>query len=247
MSGAKFFSKLDLTQGYHQIRIKKSDIHKTAFRTRYGHFEYLVLPLGLTNAPATFMALMNRVFHNELDEFVIVFLDDILVFSKSLEEHVTHLRRVLEILKKESLFARSEKCTFFVQEIDYLGFILSKDGVKTDPRKVAVIHDWPVPTEVSQVHSFLGLVGFYRKFVEHFARIAKPLYALLRKDAAWEWTPMHVESFQRLKGALISSPVLRLPDQSRPFVVHVDAMDMAIGAVLSQEFEDGEHPIAFEG
>ncbi|GJS57331.1 putative reverse transcriptase domain-containing protein [Tanacetum coccineum] len=175
LQGAKYFSKIDLRSGYHQLRVREQDISKTAFRTRYGHYEFLVMPFGLTNAPAVFMDLMNRVFHEYLDKFVIVFIDDILVYSKSEEEHEQHLRIVLEILRQKKLYAKFSKCEFWLQQVAFLGHIVSADGIIMDPSKVEAITKWPRPTTVTEVRSFLGLAGYYRRFVEGFSRLALPL------------------------------------------------------------------------
>ena len=168
LQGAQVFSKIDLRSGYHQLRVKEDDIPKTAFQTRYGHYEFLVMPFGLTNALAVFMDLMNRVFHEYLDQLVIVFIDDILVYSKSQEVHEEHLRMVLQIL-------RDRKCEFWLNQVMFLGHVTSRDGITVDPSKIEAIVNWAVPTNVSEVRSFLGLVGYYRRFVEGFSRIATPL------------------------------------------------------------------------
>ncbi|GJX83026.1 putative reverse transcriptase domain-containing protein [Tanacetum coccineum] len=181
LQGAKYFSKIDLRSGYHQLRVREQDISKTAFRTRYGHYEFLVMPFGLTNAPAVFMDLMNRIFHEYLDKFVIVFIDDILVYSKSEEEHEQHLRIVLEILRQKKLYAKFSKCEFWLQQVAFLGHIVSADGIIMDPSKVEAITKWPRPTTVTEVRSFLGLAGYYRRFVEGFSRLALPLTQLMRK------------------------------------------------------------------
>ncbi|GJS01963.1 putative reverse transcriptase domain-containing protein [Tanacetum coccineum] len=181
LQGAKYFSKIDLRSGYHQLRVREQDISKTAFRTRYGHYEFLVMPFGLTNAPAVFMDLMNRIFHEYLDKFVIVFIDDILVYSKSEEEHERHLRIVLEILRHKKLYAKFSKCEFWLQQVAFLGHIVSADGIIMDPSKVEAITKWPRPTTVTEVRSFLGLAGYYRRFVKGFSRLALPLTQLMRK------------------------------------------------------------------
>eukprot|EP00253_Pinus_taeda_P020635 PITA_20635 len=177
VKGAKVFSKIDLRSGYHQIRIKEEDISKTAFRTRYGHYEFVVLPFGLTNAPATFMCLMNRVFHRFLDKFVLIFIDDILIYSRSHEEHKEHLRMVLQTLREHQLYAKFSKCDFF-EEIQYLGHVITKEGIAVDPEKIKTIMEWPMPKDVADIRSFMGLAGYYRRFVEGFSRIAYPITSL---------------------------------------------------------------------
>jgi hypothetical protein len=182
LAGAAVFSKIDLRSGYHQLKIKKEDVPKTAFRTRYGHYEFLVLPFGLTNAPAYFMDLMNRIFHPYLDKFVVVFIDDILVYSKSKEEHAEHLRMVLSTLMRHKLYAKFKKCDFWMEKVHFLGHVITKEGISVDPAKIAAVVDWPRPTNVTEVRSFLGMAGYYRRFVKDFSKIASPLTQLLRKD-----------------------------------------------------------------
>ena len=168
LQGSRVYSKIDLQSGYHQLRIKPEDVQKTAFRTRYAHYEFTVMPFGLTNAPAAFMSLMNRVFQGCLDRFVVIFIDDILVYSRSDEEHAEHLRAVLQILREEKLYARLKKCDFWLREVAFLGHVISEGGVSVDPRKVEAIENWPPPTNVAEVRSFVGLAGYYRRFVEAF-------------------------------------------------------------------------------
>ena len=181
LHGARYFSKIDLRSGYHQIRVAEQDIPKTAFRTRYGHFEFTVLPFGLCNAPATFQRLMNDVFRPYLDKFVIVYLDDILVFSKTAEEHQRHLRMVLELLRKHKLFAKPSKCELGKSEIEFLGHIVGSNGIRTDPSKVAAILDWPLPANRTDLRAFLGVANFCRRFVMNFSAIASPLNDLLQR------------------------------------------------------------------
>jgi hypothetical protein len=195
LRGSQVFSKIDLRSGYHQLRVKKEDIPKTAFRTRYGHFEFLVMPFGLTNAPTVFMDLMNRVFHEYLDSFVIVFIDDILVYSKIQEEHEEHLRIVLQILRDRELFAIFKKCEFWMDRVVFLRHVISRDGITVDPSKIEAMVNWARLTNVSEVKSFLGLAGYYKRFVEGFSRIATPLTRLTRKNAKFEWTDECERSF----------------------------------------------------
>ena len=246
LRGAKFFTKIDLRSGYHQIRVHPDDVHKTAFRTRYGHFEFLVLPFGLTNAPATFMHLMHSIFREHLDSFIIIFLDDILVYSGDMETHVTHVRQTLAILREHQLYAKVSKCSFFQHRVEYLGHIVSSEGLSPDPAKVAAVADWKVPTSVTEVRSFLGLAGYYRRFIPQFAKIAAPLTNLTRKNTPFTWSLREGEAFEQLKTVLLHAPVLQLADPERTFVVTTDASDFAIGAVLSQRWDDGEHPVAYE-
>ncbi|KAL0539781.1 hypothetical protein IC582_023999 [Cucumis melo] len=181
LQGAIVFSKIDLRSGYHQLRIRDGDIPKTAFRFRYGHYEFIVMPFGLTNAPALFMDLMNRVFKNFLDSFVIVFIDDILIYSKTEAEHEEHLHQVLETLRANKLYAKFSKCEFYLKKVTFLGHVVSSEGVFVDPAKIETVTSWPRPSTVSEIRSFLGLAGYYRRFVEDFSRIASPLTQLTRK------------------------------------------------------------------
>lgn len=245
LQGARYFSKIDLRSGYHQIRIAPGDEPKTAFRTRYGHFEFLVLPFGLTNAPGTFMHLMHQSFRKHLDDFVLVFLDDILIYSKTLEEHEQHVRQVLEVLRKEKLYAKESKCEFFRTEVEFLGHMVGRDGVRMMEDKVKAVADWPEPKNVRDVRAFLGTTGYYRKFVKDFSRIASPLSELTKETVKFSWGPTQQKAFVELKQAMQTGPVLVLPDSNLPFVVHTDASGFATGAVLQQDQGKGLQPIAF--
>ena len=182
LQGASWFSKIDLRSGYHQMRVREEDIEKTAFRTRYGHFEFVVMPFGLTNAPAAFMDLMNRVCSLMLDRSVIVFIDDILVYSKTKEEHERHLREILETLGREKLYAKFSKCEFGVEEVQFLGHVVNKDGIMVDQAKVDAVKQWGIPKTPSEIRSFLGLARYYRRFIENFSKIALPLARLTKKS-----------------------------------------------------------------
>jgi hypothetical protein len=245
LQGAKYFSKIDLRSGYHQIRIAPEDVPKTAFRTRYGHFEFLVLPFGLTNAPATFMHLMHQSFRHLLDQFVLVFLDDILIYSRTREEHERHVRQVLEILRKEKLYAKESKCEMFKPEVEFLGHHVGRDGVRMMQDKVEAVRDWPTPTTVNHVRSFLGTAGYYHKFIKDFSRLSAPLTRLTKQDVKFEWGPTQQGAFSAIKQAMTVAPVLVLPDPKLPFVVHTDASGYAIGAVLQQDQGKGLQPVAF--
>ena len=172
LQGARVFSKIDLRSGYHQLRIRASDVPKIAFRTRYGHYEFLVMSFGLTNAPAAFMELMNRVFRPYLDLFVIVFIDDILIYSRSQEEHEKHLRVVLQTLKDSQLYAKFSKCEFWLSSVAFLGHVVSAAGIQVDPKKIEAVKNWPRPASATDIQSFLGLAGYYHRFVEGFLSIA---------------------------------------------------------------------------
>ncbi|CAI7733187.1 unnamed protein product [Closterium sp. NIES-53] len=243
---ATVFSKLDLRSGYHQICLAEDDISKTAFRTRYGHFEFRVLPFGLTNAPATFMGLMNNIFRPFLDCFVIVFLDNILIFSNSLEEHAQHLRIVLDTLCQHRLYAKLSKCTFARSSIGFLGHVISSQGIAMDPAKVQCLADWPAPRTVAELQSFIGLAKYYRKFIFNFSHICAPLTDLFRQSAAFQWGLPQRTAFSSIKAALTSAPVLTVADPSRPYFIWTDASDVAVGAILCQDHGHGMQPLAFE-
>ncbi|GJR32093.1 putative reverse transcriptase domain-containing protein [Tanacetum coccineum] len=234
LQGASYFSKIDLRSGYHQLRVHDDDISKTAFRTRYGHFEFTVMPFGLTNAPAVFMDLMNRVCKPYLDKFVIVFIDDILIYSKTKEDHENHLRLMLDLLRKEKLYAKFSKCEFWLQEVHFLGHVVNHDGIHVDPSKIEAVKSWKAPTTPSEVRSFLGLAGYYRRFIENFSKIAKPLTSLTQKNQKYEWGEKQEEAFQTLKDNLCNAPILSLPDGVEDFVVYCDASNQGLGCVLMQ-------------
>ncbi|KAL1914164.1 uncharacterized protein VTP21DRAFT_10268 [Calcarisporiella thermophila] len=247
LAGARIFSKLDLKSGYHQIRVHPDDVHKTAFNTRYGQFEFLVLPFGLTNAPPTFQALMNSILRPFLDKFVLVYLDDILIFSRDLREHKEHLRMVLNSLQEHQLIANLKKCTFAQKQLEFVGHIISDQGISVDPGKVRAIREWTRPTSVHELRQFLGLASYYRRFIAGFAKIAAPLTNLLKgNNRDISWGPKEEIAFYTLKDALCSTPVLSPPDPSLPYEVATDASDYAVGAVLTQDQGRGMQPIAFE-
>ena len=234
LQGAKVFSKIDLKSGYHQLRIRESDIPKTAFGTRYGHYEFLVMSFGLTNAPAAFMDLMNRVFRPYLDRFFIVFIDDILVYSRSELEHERHLGLVLQTLSQYQLYAKLDQCEFLLSRVGLLGHVVSADGIYVDSQKVEAVANWEQPTTVTEVRSFLGLEGYYRRFIKGFSNIAGQLHCLTRKGVKFEWTDRCEESFQTLKEKLTSAPVLTLPEGNERFEVYSDASHQGLGCVLMQ-------------
>ncbi|GJR73875.1 putative reverse transcriptase domain-containing protein [Tanacetum coccineum] len=208
LQGAKFFSKIDMRSGYHQLRVKEQDVPKIAFSTRYGHYEFLVMSFGLTNAPAVFTDLMNRVFQEYLDRFIIVFIDDILVYSKTREEHEDHLRIVLEILRQKKLYAKFSKCDIWLGQMALLGHIMFADGITMEPAKVEAVTKWPKPTTVIEVRGFFRLAGYYRRFVEGFSLLALPLTKLMRKGEKFVWNEEREKSFKELKRRLVSSPYL---------------------------------------
>ena len=222
LQGAKYFSKIDLRSGYWQIKVWSEDVPKTAFRTRYGSFEWLVLPMGLTNAPATFMHLMNQIFRAYLDKFVIVFLDDVLIYSRTLAEHRKHVRQVLDVLRQHQLYCKESKCEFFRDHVEFLGHRVDRDGMHMMEDKVRAIRDWPTPTAVEDIRSFLGMVGYYRKFIQGFSSIAAPLTGLLKKGVRFLWTAELETSFRTLIHTITTAPTLILPDPTKPYVITAD-------------------------
>jgi hypothetical protein len=235
LAGAKVFSKIDLRSGYHQIKIRPSDIPKVAFSTRYGLYEYLVMSFGLTNAPAYFMYLMNSVFMQELDKFVVVFIDDILIYSKNPKDHAKYLHVILQRLRDHHLYAKFSKCEFWLDTVKFLGHTISGDGISIDPSKVQEVMDWKPPTTVHQIRSFLGLAGYYRRFIPDFSSIAKPMTELLKKGVKFSWGQKCDDAFHILRDHLTTAPVLAQPDVSKPFDIYCDASGIGLGCVLMQD------------
>ncbi|WVZ87870.1 hypothetical protein U9M48_034445 [Paspalum notatum var. saurae] len=221
LKGAKHFSKIDLRSGYHQMRIRESDIPKTAFVTRYGHHEFTVVSFGLTNAPAYFMNMMNMIFMKELDRYR--------------EEHEQHLRIVLEKLRENQLYGKFSKCEFWLKKVAFLGHVLTAEGVSVDPEKVEAVSNWKTPRNATEIRSFLGLAGYYQRFMENFSKIAKPMTGLLKNNTPYEWDDKCEVSFQLLKEKLTTAPVLTLPDLHKDFVVYCDASRQGLGCVLMQD------------
>ena len=216
------------------MRFQGEDISKTAFRTRYGHYEFLVMSFGLTNAPAAFMDLMNRVFRPYLDQFVIVFINEILIYSRSKEEHEDHLRSVLQTLREHQLYAKFSKCEFWLEQVTFLGHVVSRDGIMVDPQKVEAVLHWERPKTATEIRSFLGLAGYYRRFIQDFSRIAAPMTRLTQKAVKFVWSDRCEDSFQKLNECLTSAPVLVLPSGSGGFAVYCDASRVGLGCVLMQ-------------
>ncbi|GJR97571.1 reverse transcriptase domain-containing protein [Tanacetum coccineum] len=234
LQGSSVYSKIDLRSGYHQLRVRDEDIPKTAFRTRYRHYEFQVMPFGLTNALAIFMDLMNRVCKPYLDKFVIVFIDDILIYSRNKEEHANHLRIILELLKKEKLYAKFSKCDFWIHIVQFLGHLIDSQGLHVDPAKIEAVKNWASPTTPTEIRQFLGLAGYYRRFIEGFSKIAKSLTELTQKNKKYIWGEDQESAFQLLKQKLCEAPILALPEGNDDFVVYCDASHQGLGAVLMQ-------------
>ncbi|CAL1396383.1 unnamed protein product [Linum trigynum] len=240
LHGAKYFTRLDLRAGYHQIRMAEEDVRKTAFRTHNGHYEYLAMPFGLCNAPSTFQAAMNDLFRDILRRYVLVYFYDILIHSKTWDDHLQHVRHVLEALRRNQYYVKFSKCAFGLRELEYLGHIISDTRVKADPNKIQAMTNWPRPTSVTEMRGFLGLTGYYRKFIRNYGAIAKSLTDLLKKGASG-WSDSAETAFTDLKRAMASAPTLAMPNFQLPFVIEADASGKGIGAVLAQE----GRPIAF--
>ncbi|WVZ93958.1 hypothetical protein U9M48_039907 [Paspalum notatum var. saurae] len=241
LSGSIIFSKVDLRSGYHQIRMKLGDEWKTTFKTKFGLYEWLVMPFGLTNAPSTFMRLMNEVLRAFIGKFVVVYFDDILIYSKSLHEHMDHLRAVFDALRAARLFGNIEKCTFCTYRVSFLGYVVTPEGIEVDEAKVQAIRSWPTPTTVSQMRSFHGLAGFYRRFVPNFSTIAAPLNELTKKGVVFHWGKPQEDAFNLLKDKLTHAPLQQLPDFGKTFELECDASGVGIGGVLMQE----NKPVAY--
>ncbi|GJQ91985.1 putative reverse transcriptase domain-containing protein [Tanacetum coccineum] len=235
LQGSSVYSKIDLRSGYHQLRVREEDIPKTAFRTRYGHYEFQVMPFGLTNAPAVFMDLMNQVCKPYLDKFVIVFIDDILIYSKNKKEHEEHLKQILSIgLRMEDWCHRFSKCEFWIPKVQFLGHVIDSKGIHVDPAKIESIKDWASPKSPTEIRQFLGLAGYYRRFIEGFSKIAKPMTKLTQKKVKFVWGDKQEAAFQLLKQKLCSAPILALPEGSEDFIAYCDASKKGLGAVLMQ-------------
>ena len=240
LGGARYFSKLDLLQGYHQIRMHSDDIPKTAFRTHHGHYEFKVMPFGLFNAPSSFQATMNMIFRPYLRDFIIVFFDDILIYSATMDDHLKHLKLTFKVLFENQFVLKLSKCFFAQSQVEYLGHLVSHKGVEPLESKVLAIQQWPVPRTTKVVRSFLGLAGFYRRFIRQYATIAVPLVKATTKEPL-QWNTDTQAAFDTLKHALSTAPVLALPDFDLPFTIKTDASGVGMGVVLSQH----NHPIAF--
>ncbi|GJU44766.1 putative reverse transcriptase domain-containing protein [Tanacetum coccineum] len=234
LQGSSVYSKIDLRSGYHELRVREEDISKTAFKTRYGHYEFQVMPFGLTNAPVVFMDPMNQVCKPYLDQFMIVFIDDILIYSKNKQEHEDHLKLILELLKNEQLYTKFSKCEFWIRKVQFLGHVIDSQGIHVDPAKIESIKDWASPKTATEIHQFLGLTGYYRRFIEGFSKIAKSITKLSQKKVKFDWGDKEEAAFQLIKQKLYSTPILALPEGSKDFIIYCDASIKGLGMVLMQ-------------
>lgn len=241
-----YFTTIDLKSGFHQIEVEKTDRQKTAFSTDKGHFEFIRMPFGLKNAPATFQRAMNNILSDLIGRCCLVYLDDIIIFGSSLQQHLENLNRVLKRLIDSNLKIQLDKCEFLRKECEFLGHIVTQEGIRPNPNKIEKILNWPIPKSTTQIKGFLGILGYYRKFIRDFAKLTKPLTKCLKKDAQIIHNDEFITCFNDCKRLLITDPILKYPDFNKTFILETDASDFALGAVLSQKFEDGkEHPIAY--
>ena len=241
LHGSSIFTKIDLKSGYHQIRMKESDEWKTTFKTKYGLYEWLVMSFGLTNAPSTFMRLMNHALRAFLGKFVVVYFDDILVYIKNLDEHIDHLYYVLAVLRKEKLYANLKKCSFCLDKVVFLGYVVSAKGIEVDEEKVKAIKEWPTPKSIAKVRNFHGLASFYWRFVKDFSTLAAPFTEIVKKSVGFKWGSEQDRAFIEIKERLCGAPLLALPYFSKTFEIEFDALGIGIGIVLMQE----KRPIAY--
>ena len=245
-NGAKYYTTLDLASGYWQIQIKEEDRKKTAFTTENGFYEFVKMPFGLTNAPATFQRTMDLIFREEIGDFIQVYLDDIIIYSQTWEEHIEHIEEVFQKLHEAGLKLGRDKCDFAKEEIEFLGHVITQEGIKADPKKIQVAKDWETPQTVKQIRSFVGFMSYYRKFIKDFSTIAKPMTLLTQKDQEFNWGEKQQKAFDQLKQILIEEIVLTHPDMDKPFIVSTDASGEGLGAIISQEDENGNvRPIEF--
>ena len=240
LGGCKYFTTLDLLNGFYNLEIKPSDRYKTAFSTHDGHYEFIRLPMGLKNSPSIFQRMMNAVLQGSLGKYAYIYIDDIVIYSKTAKDHLKHIEKILLQLREANLRIKFSKCQFFQTSVEYLGYIIGRDGMRVNPKKLKSISHFPIPKDVKGVQAFLGLVGYFRLFVENFASIARPLYDLLKKSTEFKWTIRHTTAFNKLKDALMNAPVLAFPDFDKEFILTTDASSIALGAILTQETPKGE-------
>uniref|UniRef100_A0A8C5PCP2 ribonuclease H n=1 Tax=Leptobrachium leishanense TaxID=445787 RepID=A0A8C5PCP2_9ANUR len=244
---ACIFTKIDLRGAYNLVRMREGDEWKTAFRSRYGHFEYLVMPFGLCNAPAAFQHFLNDIFRDVLDTFLVVYLDDLLVYSRTIQEHTQHVRLVLSRLRQHKLYGKIEKSTFEKSSIEFLGYVLSPGHIEMDKAKIKAILDWPTPRDKKMVQQFMGFANFYRRFIRSFSHLTAPITSLTKKDVRFCWTEEAQRAFNKLKESFTQAPILKQPDINLPYSLETDASDIALGAILSQKsgIKNLLHPVAF--
>jgi hypothetical protein len=246
LGSSTWFTSLDLVSGYWQVEVNPNDRDKTAFITQFGTYQFVVMPFGLCNAPATFQRLMDEILEEILWQFVVVYLDDLNIYSKTFEQHLEHLKHVFERLRKAGLKLNPEKCFFIKKELSFLGYVISSEGIHTDPTKIDKVRDFPIPKNVTQLRGFLGLASYYRRFIKDFSKIANPLNKLLRKHATYQWTPEQQEAFEQLKQHLIQAPILIYPNFEKEFILLTDASTIGLGAILAQKDTEGnERVIAY--
>jgi hypothetical protein len=246
-NGAQWFSTLDMASGYWQVSVKEEDRPKTAFITKFGLFEFNVMPFGLCNAPATFQRLMNQVMSRYIGKFIVVYLDDITIYSKTFDDHIKHLKTIFETLRQAKLKLNKDKCHFFLPSIKFLGHVITRNGILPDEDKLIKVKNFPIPNNLRTLRGFLGLASYYRKFIQKFSDIAKPLNQLLQKGEKFNWTQLQQKAFEKLKHYLITAPILQHPDFDKPFYLHTDASGIGLGAVLAQKDDDNkrEYAIAY--
>jgi len=246
VQGAQWFTKMDLKNGFNLIRIREGDEWKTAFRTHYGLYEFQVMPFGLTNAPSTFQDMMNHVLSDLLDVGVLAYMDDILVYARTKSEHNYLVKEVLRRLQDNGLAVSPEKCVWRAQEVEFLGYVIGKEGIKMSNDKVQAVLSWKTPKSLTEVQSFLGFANFYRRFIQDYSKVARPLTELTKKVEKWEWNNEAGRAFEELKQIFTTAPILAHFDAQKPVIIETDASDFAIGAVLSQRDDEGRlHPVAF--
>jgi hypothetical protein len=235
LGGAQFFTALDLLHGFYNLKIRPEDRPKTAFSTSDGHYEFVRLPMGLKNSPSIFQRTMNMVLQELLGEYAFIYIDDIVIYSKTAEDHLQHIAKILQRLQKHGLRVKFSKCQLFKSEIEYLGYLVGKDGLKVNPAKIKAINEFPTPKDVKGIQAFLGVVGYFRQFIPDYATIARPLYLLLKKEVKFSWGEEQAQALQAFKKALTTAPVLAFPDFEKEFILTTDASGYAVGAILMQE------------
>jgi hypothetical protein len=240
LGGSKWFSSLDLASGYWQVEVEPEDREKTAFITKHGVYEFRVMPFGLSNAPGTFQRLMDKVFKEEIGKNIVVYLDDINIYSKTFEEHLVHLRQAFDKLRAAGLKLGADKCHFCRQSLEFLGHIISAEGIAPDPAKIEKVQQWPTPSNITELRGFLGLASYYRCFIKDFAQVAAPLYQLLKKNAEFKIEQTQQQALDNLKTRLTTAPILQYPDFSKSFILHTDASFQGLGAILSQKDSRGK-------